>query len=318
MIRLVSPLEDFIIIHDNHQGGFILLRIPIKFSSIYTDSVVCMECGNHYQQLSSHLRNTHSMSSEEYSQKYPNMPLRSLKSVKSITGVNNPNYRKGNKVRKVLDGKENVDFIVCRECGDRVRMLTNSGHLRKHHMNKEQYLCKFPGSPMVCSDFSENKSPVSNFTYEERKKYSIQNQIGNPITYTKPHIKISNLLQDEGILHENEVMVFNHSVDINIDAKHIIEVQGNYWHSHPDKFNESNMNHIQRAKLSRDIEKHKFFQSRGVNILYLWEKDINDNYDLCKHLILSYLSEELSNYHSFNYLLQNGGLEIQPLKDFYY
>lgn len=56
----------------------------------------------------------------------------------------------------------------------------------------------------------------------------------------------------------------------------------------------------------------------NIDILYLWETDVNENLELCRKLISLYVHNNgiLENYHSFNYIL-NENNELELLKEKY-
>lgn len=59
-----------------------------------------------------------------------------------------------------LGSNKGVDFIVCQECGDQFKVLTNT-HLHGHNLTMEQYKLKYPNS-LVCSEnTSEKMSEIS-------------------------------------------------------------------------------------------------------------------------------------------------------------
>lgn len=50
-----------------------------------------------------------------------------------------------------------------------------------------------------------------------------------------------------------------------------------------------------------------------MDILYLWEDDINNNLDLCKQLIKEFINNtSLQSYHSSAYVFMNGELIFNP------
>lgn len=54
----------------------------------------------------------------------------------------------------------------------------------------------------------------------------------------------------------------------------------------------------------------------NIEILYLWESDINLNLDLCEKLIQEYIEKDgiLDNFHSFNYFIdKNGNLRLKDI-----
>jgi hypothetical protein len=86
----------------------------------------------------------------------------------------------------------------------------------------------------------------------------------------------------------------------------MIEVMGDYWHAHPSKYNINNLTKQQKKSIKQDKSKHTYVKKyENVEILYLWEKDINENINLCWMLIQKYIKNNgfLDNYHSFNYHL---------------
>jgi len=78
---------------------------------------------------------------------------------------------------------------------------------------------------------------------------------------------------------------------------------GGFWHCDSRKYEQ--ISYLSQAEaISRDKGKNLYIKRYyGIKTLYLWEYDINTNPELCKELILSYISNKgiLSNYHSFNY-----------------
>jgi hypothetical protein len=50
----------------------------------------------------------------------------------------------------------------------------------------------------------------------------------------------------------------------------------------------------------------------SIPILYLWETDILDNFEMCEKLILEFIEScgTLDNYHSFNYFVEDNMLAL--------
>ena len=93
----------------------------------------------------------------------------------------------------------------------------------------------------------------------------------------------------------------------------MIEVQGDFWHCDNRNFKEIKYL-IQAENIKNDKSKKTYIYNKyNINILYLWEEDIENNLELCKQLILEYINNKgiLSNYHSFNYnIISNNKLCI--------
>jgi len=144
---------------------------------------------------------------------------------------------------------------------------------------------------------------------QNRREFAV-NQLENKEIgiVSKPQIIINDILSDLGINFINEksyksITVDNYLIDFNL----IIEVMGTYWHCDNRKYKEINYpNQVRRIKM--DKTKHTFIKSsENIEILYIWEKDINSDIDLCKNLILKYINNngDLENYHSINYSYTN-------------
>ena len=61
---------------------------------------------------------------------------------------------------------------------------------------------------------------------------------------------------------------------------------------------------MQQRTILKDKQKKTYILNHNnINILYLWETDINKNPELCELLILEYIKNHghLEHYHSFNW-----------------
>lgn len=134
----------------------------------------------------------------------------------------------------------------------------------------------------------------------------------NGITKTRPQMIVNNMLLNLNINFENEKTFKYYSVDNYLtDFNLIIEVMGDYWHGNPN--NQVSLNEIQIKNKRRDSAKHTFILNYyNIQILYLWENDIIKCPEKCYALIKKYVDSkgQLSNYHSYNYQLQEGYLSL--------
>lgn len=132
--------------------------------------------------------------------------------------------------------------------------------------------------------------------------------------YTKPEKITDKILDELNIKHTKEFDCKYYLVDRYLpDYNLMIEVQGNFYHCSPLL---QNKNSREKSILRKDTAKHTFVKKYyHVNILYLWEYDLLNRYDLCKKIIELYIRNNgnLDNYHSFNYQINNG--ELTLLKD---
>lgn len=158
--------------------------------------------------------------------------------------------------------------------------------------------------------FSQNPS----WKEESRKRAAEMLKKNSYKTNTKPQIIINNLLDSLKIPYRNEETFVYYSIDNFLYSYDlIIEVMGDFWHCNPTKY--TNIEHfIQSRVVSRDKAKNTYIDKYyHIKILYLWESDIYNRLEVCEKLITMYIEQngQLSNYHSFNYLINNGKLEIQ-------
>lgn len=141
----------------------------------------------------------------------------------------------------------------------------------------------------------------------------------NSIETSKPQKMINDLLDEMNIKYIGEYNCKYYLVDHYLSDYHLmIEVQGDFWHCSPLLSNKSNTSGI-KGNLIKDKRKHTYIKNKyGIEILYLWEKDINENFELCKKLIELYINKKgkLENYHSFNYELNNDS-KLELIKEKY-
>ena len=141
-------------------------------------------------------------------------------------------------------------------------------------------------------------------------------------SFTKPHLIIDKVLNKLGMECINEYNINYYSIDIYLpDSNLMIEVMGDYWHSNPiSKYKECKSVPQQKTK-NRDKRKHTYVKNQyGIEILYLWESDIEYEADMCEELIKRYVENNgiLEDYNSYNYILKHEGLVlkeniVQPL-----
>lgn len=138
----------------------------------------------------------------------------------------------------------------------------------------------------------------------------------NAITQTRPQVIVNKLLEDLGIKYENEKQFGYYSVDNYLPSHNlIIEVMGDYWHCNR-KIYDSIKYDVQKEAIRRDKSKHTYLKKyHNIEVLYVWESDINSNPDLVKALISQYVNSggNIINYHSMNYIINDSGcLEAAP------
>lgn len=163
------------------------------------------------------------------------------------------------------------------------------------------------------------KSVTSNriITDEEREKMRITvlKNLGKADRLnSKIQLSVNDILDKNNIKYDREHIVKYYSIDnYLIEYDLIIEVMGDYWHTSPLKYGKDKylINNMQRRGITRDKQKYSYIKNHlNIEILYLWERDIEKQLDKCEALILKYVHENgiLQDYNSFNYSFVNNHL----------
>lgn len=151
---------------------------------------------------------------------------------------------------------------------------------------------------------------------EKMKSIIIKNCRSSKRFDSKIQLIINGVLDKHNIKYEREYIIKYYAIDNYLNESELmIEVMGDYWHTSPLKYNENKymINEMQEKGLRHDKQKHTYIKTHNnVEILYLWEYDIEHNLDMCEALILKYISSngKLENYHSFNWHYENGLLSL--------
>lgn len=131
------------------------------------------------------------------------------------------------------------------------------------------------------------------------------------LTDSLPQKVVNAILYKNGIDYVNEYNIKYYLIDNYIQDKNLfIEVMGDYWHCNPEKY-QLIKNKVQKSNITRDKRKHSFVLNKyDCEILYIWEKDVYDNPDLCEKLMLEYINNDgvLDDYNSFNYSIEENEL----------
>lgn len=194
----------------------------------------------------------------------------------------------------------------CENCGNQLEIIPADHKRWKYHFCNET--CRKEWYSSVYSQSDE---------WREESRLRAANLLKNnpSTTLTKPQIMVNDFLDEMGIEYSNEEAFEYYSVDnYLIEERLIIEVMGDFWHSNPIRYHYEDLNDIQQKRLVKDKAKHTYIQKyHNIEILYLWERDIYNNADLCRALIHEYVTSKgiLKNYHSFNYILDGENLVLK-------
>ncbi|MCE5220062.1 MAG: hypothetical protein LLF98_02040 [Clostridium sp.] len=184
--------------------------------------------------------------------------------------------------------------LICQWCGTLFEVSP-------HKINTAKFC-----SDKCRQDYYSNVLSQSPEWKERSRKNAVKN-LENKVWDTNTYIQvlINNLLDELKIKYINEKGFTYFAVDNYLeDYNLIIEVMGTYWHCDHRIYKNINYD-MQVKRIKMDKIKHTYLLNNyNIEILYLWEKDIVNNPQLCKNLILNYINNNgiLDNYHSFNYV----------------
>lgn len=190
-----------------------------------------------------------------------------------FSGENNPMY-----------GKNIKDY-----------MSEEKYELWKQHVKENGYHSKSQEKQLeISKKISEGQKRCQESDPEYYRK--IKSHAGYISTYyqdrfkkTNPEILVENWLKEHNINYEYSCIMGSERVglyqyDFIIHGKRIlIEVNGDYWHGNPTKFNidgsngKRKLNDIQLKKIEKDKLKLDFAKKHNFEIIYIWEEEINNN-----------------------------------------
>jgi len=154
--------------------------------------------------------------------------------------------------------------------------------------------------------------------YIERNRQIALDNLKNGVFKKDSSIQliINDILLKLNINYRTEYTFGKYSFDNYLEDNNIfIEVMGQYWHSDPRHYENISYD-MQRKRIGKDKAKRSYAKNKGINILYLWEKDINENIKLCKELVKIFINNNgiLQDYNSFNYSIINNGITLNSIK----
>ena len=92
-----------------------------------------------------------------------------------------------------------------------------------------------------------------------------------------------NILKSSGSLkQEVKCKISRFSYNFIYGKRILVEVNGDYWHGNPNKFNidgsggKRKLNDIQINKIETDKLKLEFAKSHNFEVIYIWEEEINN------------------------------------------
>lgn len=213
-----------------------------------------------------------------------------------------------------LHPKFTKELTTCTYCGEEF-------YASQYKLNSDMHL--FCSVDCRRKWFAEVYSQTEEAKEFHRKKIlkSFQEGKHNKLD-TKPQMIVDDILNNNNIIYEREYNLTYYSLDNYISESGLmIEVMGDYWHCNPTKFKEPKYD-SQKEVIRKDKAKHTYIKKYyDVEVLYLWEYDIEHNKEMCEKLILEYIEKngKLQNYHSFNYVMDDDMLKLSDdIVEFHY
>lgn len=220
---------------------------------------------------------------------------------------------RGDKIHNYQDIKSN-----CINCSKEIKITKYKLESRNNNFCGQQCYYEYRSKYYIGEmhpQFGTKKTPEQIERMREITAWRISNgEI--PTTNTSIHRKTKKLLEEINADFEEEKYFRYYSLDFYLKGMNLgIEVMGDYWHASPIKYNDYDvLNNTQKNDVRKDKSKRTYlYKYHKVNVLYLWENDINKNPELCFKLIKLFIlnNGNLKDYNSFNYEIHNSTLRIK-------
>lgn len=188
---------------------------------------------------------------------------------KSTQGENNPMF-----------GKSIKDFMT----KEKYQLWLQ--HVKEIHSKfSDEQKKQFSEKMKLVQKRIQESDPIA---YAEMKSRAGRSSVSKSQRYkkTKPEIKLEEFLKQNNIEYDYSCIMGSKERCFQYDfiIRHrriLIEVQGNYWHGHPDMYNEDGtdgkkkLNYTQRKNIERDKLKEQFAIEKNFKLIYIWESEIN-------------------------------------------
>ena len=181
-------------------------------------------------------------------------------------------------VDKNLNRSRELDesrYVICKICGKKLSRIENQ-HLKKHGINKEEYINRFGNEDLVCEDL-HNK--LSQIVIEQNMNIDLDKL---PSKFTsKAESEIVDYIKSQGIsCKKNRSILKGKELDILIKDKELaIEYNGNKWHTEDFGLKDS------KFHLNKTIG----CENQNIQLIQIFE----DEYTNKKDVILNSLSHKL-------------------------
>ncbi len=217
-------------------------------------------------------------------------------------------------------------MVVCRECSKSFKFLTERHLISCSGLTTAQYLDKHQGAEVYSEEWHKSVKGESNARFidgrsELRKTKSIKcSECENMITgrgrsslckacvmkHRCPKSKLEKIIYEEikktfiDAIHNKYIKNEERSFypDVVFGPNVIVEVHGDYWHAHPDKFSAKDV--MKRGLLAEEIwatdaKRKQDLEAMGYTVTVIWEKDWKENKEEVLTSLISLYDWEYSN-----------------------
>ena len=249
----------------------------------------CEICGKEFKAITnSHLKR-HNITTEEYKKKFP----------ESIFG----NFDRFNSWRNSKENKENCrkmnkkvynSEVIRAKRKSRVLEATRSKKYREkqskimtevYNNNPEEYVNSRKREPTLWMKKSNYERWLALYGKEiadkKMESWSLKNKIPGNSKDTKPERVFASLLDLNNISYEKQKSVKKYKCDFYIpDYNLIVEIDGDYWHANPSKYNAEDLigpsKKTAKSIWESDKTKTEEILNEGYKVLRYWASDLKN------------------------------------------
>lgn len=230
-------------------------------------------------------------------------------------------FKKANSVSGKMNKQYNRIETTCTNCGKNIDVIPFDYNLKNsfgdnHNFCSQKCYWEFRRKYYVGEKSSTYNRTVTDEERNRMRKTVLKTLQKSDRLNSKIQLTTNFLLDKNNIKYEREHPIEFYSIDNYLtESKLMIEVMGDYWHVSPLRYGKDKymLNDIQYKGIRHDKQKHTYILNHfGVEILYLWEKDIETYPEKCEALILKYINNNgvLDDYNSFNYSFSDNNLVL--------
>jgi G:T-mismatch repair DNA endonuclease (very short patch repair protein) len=294
--------------------------------------ITCRLCGNEYKQITNtHLSSKHGLSVEEYKSRFPKASLgemteeeRERQSKSGKKAMNRPEVKdklqgkltpsqpkfwvekKGLSEEKAQKrAKQNQSEAHKNRSSESYESIWKSGFWEKKGLSEEEAKKKVSE---IQSRNSEKASKFEGKSHTAESKRKIASSMSSVIEGNKSewveHFNSdgfgSKLEREIGDWVEKSITNIQRNYELEtgdvvdiIDGDKVIEVYGDFWHCHPDMFEEDERHPVLEERASKvrekDHQRKNRIEEAGYDIIVIWENDWNEHTKQAKNKIKNHL-----------------------------